>query len=67
MGMNLRGKAALVTGGSRGLGEALGEALATRGAKVVLVARDAGPLAEVAVRIRERRPVPPREARASDD
>jgi NAD(P)-dependent dehydrogenase (short-subunit alcohol dehydrogenase family) len=52
--MNLRGKAALVTGGSRGLGEALGEALATRGAKVVLVARDAGPLAEVAVRIRER-------------
>ena len=39
-GMDIRGKAALVTGGSRGLGAALGEALAKRGARVVLVARD---------------------------
>ncbi len=54
MGMDLRGKAALVTGGSRGLGEALGEVLAKRGARVVLVAREAGPLARVALRIRER-------------
>lgn len=35
----IRGKGALVTGGSRGLGKELGKALARRGAKVVLVAR----------------------------
>ncbi|MEO5767549.1 MAG: SDR family oxidoreductase [Polyangia bacterium] len=35
---------ALITGGSRGLGLALGRALADRGTKVVLVARQAGPL-----------------------
>jgi NAD(P)-dependent dehydrogenase (short-subunit alcohol dehydrogenase family) len=50
--MDLRGKAALVTGGSRGLGAALGEALAKRGARVVLVARDAARLAEAAGHIR---------------
>ena len=37
--MDLRGKAALVTGGSRGLGAALGDTLAKRGARVVVVAR----------------------------
>ncbi len=51
--MDIRGKAALVTGGSRGLGAALGEALARRGARVVLVARDGGALAPAALRIRE--------------
>jgi NAD(P)-dependent dehydrogenase (short-subunit alcohol dehydrogenase family) len=50
--MDLRGKAALVTGGSRGLGAALGEALAKRGARVVLVARNAEPLARVVEKIR---------------
>ncbi|MEO7094903.1 MAG: SDR family NAD(P)-dependent oxidoreductase, partial [Polyangiales bacterium] len=37
--MDLRGKNVLVTGGSRGLGRALGEEAARRGARVVLVAR----------------------------
>jgi NAD(P)-dependent dehydrogenase (short-subunit alcohol dehydrogenase family) len=43
--MDLRGKAALVTGGSRGLGAAIGEVLARRGVRVVLVARGAEALA----------------------
>ena len=50
--MDLRGKAALVTGGSRGLGAALGEALARRGVRVVLVARSDAPLARVVAKIR---------------
>ena len=49
--MELRGKAALVTGGGRGLGAALGEALVKRGARVVVVARHEEPLREVAARI----------------
>src|SRR5262249_20871733 len=40
----LEGTNALVTGGSRGLGRALGQALAAAGARVALVARGAGPL-----------------------
>jgi NAD(P)-dependent dehydrogenase (short-subunit alcohol dehydrogenase family) len=38
--MNLDGRAVLVTGASRGLGRALAEAAAAKGAKVVAVARD---------------------------
>ncbi|WP_438012000.1 SDR family NAD(P)-dependent oxidoreductase [Sorangium sp. So ce321] len=44
-------RAALVTGASRGLGAALARELARRGAKVVLVARERGPLEAVAAEI----------------
>jgi len=43
-GNNLRGKAALITGASRGLGKAIALALAGAGAKVALVSRNAGQL-----------------------
>src|SRR5437899_9692724 len=50
--MRIQGAAALVTGGSRGLGAALGCALAREGARVVLVARGAPELETVAAGIR---------------
>jgi len=52
--MQIEHSSALITGASRGLGLALAEALAGKGARVVLVARDAGPLAEAVARIRAR-------------
>lgn len=52
--MNIAGQGALVTGASRGLGRALAEALAARGARVALVARDARPLEDVVAAIRAR-------------
>lgn len=45
--MELKGKAALVTGASRGLGEALAQQLAAAGARVVLVARSRSELTRV--------------------
>src|SRR5579859_7870873 len=50
--MDLRGRGALITGASRGLGAALAGELAARGARVVLVARDPRPLEEVVNAIR---------------
>src|SRR4051794_4112425 len=51
-GRPLQGRHALVTGGSRGLGRALGHALGAAGARVVLVAREVAPLEEAAASIR---------------
>jgi NAD(P)-dependent dehydrogenase (short-subunit alcohol dehydrogenase family) len=51
--MDLKGIGAIVTGGSRGLGAALGAELARRGARVVLVARDRAAVEAAAARIRE--------------
>lgn len=45
---------ALITGASRGLGRALAEALAAKGARLALVAREAGPLDDVVATIRAR-------------
>jgi NAD(P)-dependent dehydrogenase (short-subunit alcohol dehydrogenase family) len=52
--MDIHGKAALVTGASRGLGAALARELAARGARVVLVARDQVALERVASEIAAR-------------
>jgi NAD(P)-dependent dehydrogenase (short-subunit alcohol dehydrogenase family) len=50
-GVSLSGKAALVTGASRGIGAAAGRALAAAGARVALAARDEAALAAVALDI----------------
>lgn len=47
----LDGKVAIVTGGSRGIGFAAARALAAAGARVALLARSPGPLAEAAARL----------------
>jgi NAD(P)-dependent dehydrogenase (short-subunit alcohol dehydrogenase family) len=52
--MKLDGKAVLVTGASRGLGEALMEAFARKGARVVGVSRNAEEMEAVASRLRAR-------------
>ncbi|MGS1017947.1 SDR family NAD(P)-dependent oxidoreductase [Allosphingosinicella humi] len=48
---NFKGKLALVTGASRGIGAATAEALAREGAHVILTARTAGALEEIEDRI----------------
>jgi NAD(P)-dependent dehydrogenase (short-subunit alcohol dehydrogenase family) len=45
--INLTGRTAVITGGSRGLGEAMAKALSEAGANVALVARDIKRLAQV--------------------
>jgi NAD(P)-dependent dehydrogenase (short-subunit alcohol dehydrogenase family) len=47
MNIDLSGKTAVITGGSRGLGEAMAHALAGSGAQIALVARDVQRLAAV--------------------
>src|SRR5271155_3959136 len=49
--MNIKDKKVVVTGGSRGLGLGLVEALVAHGAKVTVVARDADALAAVQARL----------------
>src|SRR6266487_3194163 len=51
MDLGLRGTRALVTGGSRGIGFAVADALAAEGAAVGIVARDTGGLATAAERL----------------
>jgi gluconate 5-dehydrogenase len=48
---SLQGRAALVTGGSSGIGYAMAEAIACAGARTVLLARREGPLKEAVERI----------------
>jgi NAD(P)-dependent dehydrogenase (short-subunit alcohol dehydrogenase family) len=50
--VEIRGRTALISGGSRGLGAALGRELAERGARVVLLARGGEALDAVVARIR---------------
>jgi 3-oxoacyl-[acyl-carrier protein] reductase len=52
--LGLRGSRALITGGSRGIGFAVAEALAAECANIGLVARDAGGLAEAARQLKDR-------------
>ena len=54
MDLGLHGRRALITGGSRGIGFAVAEALAAEGAAVGLVARDAAGLAAAAGRLEAR-------------
>src|SRR5947207_10811806 len=50
---DLSGKTALITGGSRGLGLQIAEALGELGAKVAVTARKQGELEEAAARLSE--------------
>lgn len=50
--MNVNGLAVVVTGASRGLGRATAEALAKKGARVVMVSRDATEIEAIAARLR---------------
>ena len=51
MTQSLAGRHALVTGGGRGIGAAIAEALSAAGAKVTILGRNAEPLDEMAIRL----------------
>jgi NAD(P)-dependent dehydrogenase (short-subunit alcohol dehydrogenase family) len=67
MDLQLTGKRAVVTGGSRGIGFAIADTLAAEGADIALLARDPGRLAAAAGRLRCRRPVLTLAADTTDD
>src|SRR5947209_1162177 len=50
-GKSFRGKVAVITGASRGIGLALATALAARGCDLALMARDVRPLSAIAGRL----------------
>src|SRR5579883_3514936 len=54
MTIDLKGRTAVITGGSRGLGEAMAKALSEAGANIALVARDTKRLEQVRNNITER-------------
>src|SRR5690349_21125662 len=64
MDLQLRGKAALVTGASRGIGKAIAEALLREGASVAICARNSEALAQTVATLE--RIGPPMLARVAD-